>query len=379
VVDLAAASASDLATAALLSGGAPVRRVAALVTTMLAEAEAAVLASCQLHAAAAQFTVLCCVSQPAHHDEAPALYGSSCYAPVGAAWQRQLNEQRLAAGAGPCSLAIVPCPLLLCPLSSNAFVLPAAAAAASLPHAGRLAAGFSTTPAAAAAADSDEDEQPPAAAAAAARAGRAGSSAGGAAGPGGSGSGAPASGLALLAHALVGATAALGHRPEAFSLGPCSRLVCRNMGFVPAAAEDAPPAALVLVDRLLDPVSPAQHADLLVQRLYNLSGAQQGPGTAAEGTCSDSTAGGSGGGSGGSGVAFAPLHVELAVPCLDPSPPPATPGTAGVASEAPAKSGDSTRGPASLLPGSLRHVDDAQVGGLYHGAEKGLLSSPRTK
>ena len=351
MLDLAAASASDLGTAALLSGGAPVRRVAALVTTMLAEAEAAVLAACQLHAAAAQFTVLCCVSQAAHHDEAPALYGSSCYASVGCAWQRQLNEQRLAAGAGPCSLAIVHCPLLLCPLSSNAFVLPEAASAASLPHAGRLAAGFSTTAAAAAAADSDDDEQP-----AAARGGRAGSSA---SGPGGSGSGAPASGLALLAHALVGATAALGHRPEAFSLGPCSRLVCRNMGFVPAAAEDALPAALVLVDRLLDPVSPAQHADLLVQRLYDLSGTQLGPGTAAAGAGSGSAGGGS-----AAGVPFAPLHIELAVPSLDPSPPPAA--AAGGASDAPAaagaEGGDSSRGPASLLPGSLRHVDDAQVG-----------------
>jgi hypothetical protein len=372
VVDLDAASPSDLATAALLSGGAAVRRVAAIVTTMLGEAEAAVLAACQLHAAAAQFTVLCSVSQPAHHDEGPARYGSSCYTSVGAAWQRQLNEQRLAAGTGPCSLAIVHCPLLLCTLSSNAFVLPAAAAAASLPHVGRLSAGFSTTAAAAAAADSDEEDQPStttATAAAAARGGRAASSSGGtpAAGPGGSGSGAPASGLALLAHALVGATAALGHRPEAFSLGPCSRLVSRNMGFVPAAAEDAPPAALVLVDRLLDPVSPAQHADLLVQRLYDLSGAQLGPEahTAADGTGSDSSRGSSEGGS-AAGVPFAPLHVELAMPSLDPSPPPAAAGAAEGASDPPAaaaaKRGDSSRGPASLLPGSLRHVGDAQVG-----------------
>ena len=180
---------------------------------------AAVLAACEHCSAAAQFTVLCAVSEAAHHEEAPAAYPPACYAAVAAAWQQRLNEQRLPAGLGPCSLVIRHLPLLLCPLTSSAFVLPAASAAACLPRAGQFAAGYSTS-AAAATVDSDEDQPhvaaqaaPPAKAAAARGSGRGSGS--------GSASGAPTAGLSLLAHALVDAAATLGYRPEAFSLGPC--------------------------------------------------------------------------------------------------------------------------------------------------------------
>lgn len=216
VCDLSAATPTDLPTAQLLSGGpAPVRRVALLLTTLLGEAAAAVLAACESCSAAAQFTVLCAVSEAAHHDESPAAYPPACYAAVAASWQQRLNERRLTAGLGPCSLVVRHLPLLLCPLTSSAFVLPAGSAAARLPRAGRFAAGYSTS-AAAAAADSDDDEPHLAAKAASpgARGSGSGSHSGGA-------SGAPTSGLGLLAHALVDAAATLGYRPEAFSLGPC--------------------------------------------------------------------------------------------------------------------------------------------------------------
>jgi hypothetical protein len=197
------------------------------ITTLLADAEAAVLAACALHTAAAQFTVLCAASQAAHHDELPAWYGSSCYSATCTAWQQQLNYARRAAGQGPCSLSLLYCPLLLCPLSSTAFVLPPSAAAAALPRIGAVPAGFSTRPATAAADDSDDDvpthkEPSP---------GRRG---GGGGGGNGSGSGktsqaaaGPTTGVALLAHSLSGVAALLGFRAEAFAVGPFSRLVSR--------------------------------------------------------------------------------------------------------------------------------------------------------
>lgn len=214
--DLSAATPSDLQNAQLLSGSrAPIRRVTLLLTTLLGEAEAAVLAACERCPAAAQFTVLCAVSEAAHHEESPAAYPPACYAAVAAAWQQRVNERRLPTGLGPCSLIIRHCPLLLCPLTSSAFVLPAGSSAARLPRAGRFAAGYSTS-ATAAAADSDDDAPHSAAQAVSPAKGAAGrgSGSGGAPGP-------PAAGLSLLAHALVDAAATLGYRPEAFSLGPC--------------------------------------------------------------------------------------------------------------------------------------------------------------
>lgn len=328
-----------------------------LITTLLAQAEALVLAACQHCAGVSQFTVLSAVSESAHHDETPALYGPSCFTATAASWQQQLNAARHAAGQGPCSLAILHCPLLLCPLSSSAFVLPAATAAAVLPRAGRLAAGYCTSAAAAAAdAGSDDDEHPPAAASRSNQ----GS---------GSGSGAPAAGLSLLAHALVAVSASLGYRPEAFSLGPCSRQVSRAMAFVPAVEGDFPPAALVLVDRLLDPASPALHADLLVARLYD----QLQPATdAAESAAATSGGGGGSGGSrsGGDAIApFTPVCGEVPMPGQDPLPPTPAPALAAPAPAAAEGGHGATVGEAaaaweggdSLLPGTLRHPDDSQV------------------
>lgn len=312
------------------------------------------LAACQACAAAAQFTVLCAVSAAAHHDEQPSSYGAACFGGLAAAWQRQLNEQRRAAGQGPCSLAILHCPLLLCPLSNTAFVLPAASAAAALPRVGKEPAGYSTSAPAAAGDSDDEHPGPPPPSAAAASSGRHSS-----------GSGAPAAGLSLLAHALMDAAAVLGCRPEAFSLGPCARRVVQAMAFVPAPPGNAPPAALVLVDRLMDPVSPAQHPDLLVQRM--LSALSTLPAAGGDAAC------GADSGSGGGGAAvLAPLCAQVPMPSLD-----APPAAAGEAAGAPAggaspsaAAADEDRGPPSMLPGSLRHPDDPQ-------ARRPLRSPPR--
>ncbi|KAL4855871.1 Sec1 family domain-containing protein MIP3 [Chlorella vulgaris] len=349
--DLAAATAADLSTAVLL-GGAPVRRVTFFITTLLADAEAAVLAACALHTAAAQFTVLCAASQAAHHDELPAWYRTSCYSATCTAWQQQLNDARRAAGQGPCSLSLLYCPLLLCPLSSTAFVLPPSAAAAVLPRVGAVPAGFSPRPATAAADDSDDDapthkEPLP---------GRRGGGGGG----GGNGSGktsqaaaGPTTGVALLAHSLSGVAALLGFRAEAFAVGPFSRLVCREMAFVPAMAEDAPAAALVLVDRVLDPVSPSQHADLLIQRLYSQlqqQQQQQQQQQAGSSTTSSSTA----------GVPFPPpFCTHLPMPSLDG--PAIVDPPAGGSTGTEAGTSGSPRDPQSMVPGCLRHPGDAQA------------------
>lgn len=124
------------------------------------------------------------------------------------------------------------------------------------------------------------------------------------------------------------------------------------MSFVPAAAgADLAPAALVLVDRLLDPVSPAQHADLLLQRMYDQCSGCSG------GTGNSSSGGGSGGGSStvhvdaSCAVPFASPPGGVPMPGLDAA---AEPGSRGT-------SADGDRGPLSLLPGSLRHPDDPQA------------------
>ncbi len=133
----------------------------------------------------------------------------------------------------------------------------------------------------------------------------------------------------------------------------CSRLVCDAMSFVPAASgADLAPAALVLVDRLLDPVSPAQHADLLLQRMCDqFSGCSSDSGRPSSVVDGSST-----GGMASStycGHPFAPLPGMVPMPGLDAA---AGPGASRDASE------DAGRGPLSLLPGSLRHPDDPQVG-----------------
>ncbi|KAL4437281.1 hypothetical protein ABPG75_004420 [Micractinium tetrahymenae] len=391
VCDLDAAAPGDLATAALLWGSpSPIRRVALLVTALLEEAEAAVLAACQACAAAAQFTVLCSVSEAAHHDELPAAYGPHCYASVAAAWQAQLNAARLAAGGGPCSLAVLHCPLLLCPLSSAAFVLPASSAAAILPRAGSLPAGYATSAAAAAGDESDDEQQQHPQ-----RGSRPASSSGGAGSnpprPRSSGGGgafsSPSSGLSLLAHALVDITAALGLRPEVFSLGPCSRLVANHMAFVPAAAGDAPPAALVLVDRLMDPASPGLHPDLLVPRMFDelqlgsggsgdASGSRGSSGAASGDAAVPGAAGPSSRGAGGSpgfpALPFAPAVTQLRMPSLDPplaaadAAQPQPEAGSGASSSggdgSDSRRADLERGPWSLLPGSLQHSGDPQAG-----------------
>ncbi len=367
--DLDAAVPGDLTAAALLSASpSPIRRVAMLVTTLLAEAEAAVLAACHACAAAAQFTVLCAASEAAHHDELPAAYGPHCYASIHAAWQAQLNAARLAAGTGPCSLAVLHCPLPLCPLSSAAFVLPSGSAAAALPRVGPLPAGYATSAAAATGNDSDDEQQAQQQQQQQQLGSRPGSRRSGSAA--GSASGArsssascpPSSGLSLLAHALVDITAALGYPPEAFSLGPCSALVARQMAFVPAPAGDAPPAALVIIDRLLDPVSPGLHPDLLVPRMFDAlqlrSSGSGGGGAADEAAAVREEAGWP------RGSLFAPAATQLRMPGLDP--PLAAASIGQPQPEAGSSSNTSyagpERGPWSLLPGSLQHVGDAQVG-----------------
>lgn len=139
----------------------------------------------------------------------------------------------------------------------------------------------------------------------------------------------------------------------------CSRLVCDAMSFVPAASgADLAPAALVLVDRFLDPVSPAQpqQADLLLQRMYDQfsRGAAGECSSSGDGSSGRSSASGSGDihGTPSSALPFAPLPGSVPMPSMDAT---AEPSRSGGSSE------EGGRGLPSLLPGSLRHPDDPQV------------------
>jgi hypothetical protein len=107
--------------------------------------EAAVLAACAANLQAHSFVVLSTLSEAAHKDEDPQLYSSSCFADVAARWERRVESQPQRQGR-PCQISIRACPLLACPLTSNAFVLPAAAAAAVDATTGGYAAGMGHGP-----------------------------------------------------------------------------------------------------------------------------------------------------------------------------------------------------------------------------------------
>jgi hypothetical protein len=195
-------------------------------------------------------TVVCSVSEAAHHDELPGLYGPAAYTECAARLRRAL--QAAAPQAPPPNVSVKFAPLGLLPISDSFFVLPAAAPAAAGARAGGRPLGYGTE---AHAADSDsDDEQGGAGAAPGAQRER-------------------AQGVSLLAHALAHAAAALGCRAEAFCLGPASRAVGRSLSFVAPVSPPGggpPPtqsAAFLLVDRAADLVAPALHADLLVGRM----------------------------------------------------------------------------------------------------------------
>ena len=269
VCDLVSASAGDLPTAALLAGQ-PVRRIAFAITTLLHQAEPLLLHACGAARQAAQFTILSAVSEAAHHDEQPSAYSPSCFAEAAARMQQHLNTARLSDGVGPCSVAVLHFPpLLLCPVLPSAFVFPATSAAALRPRMGAWPAGWATAPPQGLDSDSEgEDAAHPAPASAA---GVLGAGCGGTAGLSSASSG---EGLALLAHTLVQLAAVLGLRLEAFSCGPTSTQVAKHMAFVPPATSPSgeqpeETAALVLVDRACDLLTPALHPDLLLARMVD--------------------------------------------------------------------------------------------------------------
>jgi hypothetical protein len=77
--------------------------------------------------------------------------------------------------------------------------------------------------------------------------------------------------MALAAHTLSMLGSQLGLELEVYTMGPTARLIGQSMGFIPAlttaGGRETRKAALCLVDRIVDPVTPALHADLLVQRM----------------------------------------------------------------------------------------------------------------
>ena len=148
----------------------------------------------------------------------------------------------------------------MCPIASTIFTLPPASAAASFPRALGLPAGWSPVK------DIEEQEK---------RDGESSSS--------------EYHGAALLAHTLSHVAASMGCRVEGFTLGPFSKLIGRALAFVPppppslthAAAAPEQSAALILVDRAMDLVSPLFYEDVLVQKMLYITasiGEEEGEG-----------------------------------------------------------------------------------------------------
>ncbi|EIE22710.1 hypothetical protein COCSUDRAFT_42345 [Coccomyxa subellipsoidea C-169] len=126
-------------------------------------------------------------------------------------------------------------PLHTCGLDSGSFVLPAASSAAVSARIGAHPAGLA----------------PPDAL------------------PGDDGLDAPeATGLKLVAHSLLGFASELGVRLDTFSLGPVSNLIGDEICAMAGSAAASETAALVLVDRCLDLVTPLSHTDHVLDQIY---------------------------------------------------------------------------------------------------------------
>lgn len=146
----------------------------------------------------------------------------------------------------------------MCPIASNIFTLPPSSAAASLPHALGLPAGWCPVE------DIEQQEE--------GYRDRDQSSS--------SLFSSKHQGAALLSHTLSHIAASMGCRVEGFTLGPFSKLIGRALAFVPppppssSLAHSAAPersAALILVDRVMDLVSPSLCEDILVQKMFHIT------------------------------------------------------------------------------------------------------------
>lgn len=308
----------DISAAATLAGGR-LSSLVILVSTTLRFAEPRILAACRAAMAyTSRALIACAVSEAAHHDEAPSQYSPTCYADFCSAAWHQLQPR------ATFDIMVKCCPILTIPLGDLAFVLPAASAASTAATSSGRPLGY--VPIVHTAADSDDDEE-----AIPGRHSQQGIE--------------KSHGVAVLAHALASIAAALGVRPEAFCLGPAAVAVGKSLSFV--ASSDAAPAAFILVDRGVDLAAPLHHADILMERSWDLlrSAAEEGNGWDDKEQV----------GSHNDWGFNPPVHVPIAMPSPAPS---ATTSEKNGHSQS-AK--ESFKISPSFLPGSLFHPSDPQT------------------
>lgn len=213
-----------------------------MVTSFVGDMEPELQRLLAQNPSAEQCTIVSALSEEVHIEELPNVYAAGCF---------EVLRERLMAEHPSCRTAVHHVPLMLCPITPTVFVLPASSAFSRFPNAGGVPAGWATIVASAV-----EREAPP-------------SSSLSVKGP-------QTAGPYLLARALTQTAAALGHGVECYSSGPFSKLVGRAMGFIPPLLDAdgrslERSAALVLVDRLADLVSPLLHEDILIDRMYTSS------------------------------------------------------------------------------------------------------------
>lgn len=349
----------DVAAAAALTGSGRLSSLTILISTMLAPAEARIIAASRAAMAyTSHIVVACAVSEIGHYDEVQSLYSPTCYSDFCTALRQQLQPK------SQLDITAKLCPLLTIPLSESAFVLPVAGAAAGAVMSNGRPLGYVAAVQTAADSEDEEEEQQ----------GDARSTGAGKQGKGRDGE--KAHGVAVLAHALSSIASSLGVRPEAFCLGPAAVAVGKSLAFV--ASEDAPPAAFVLVDRAADLATPLMHADVLMQKAWESlrydnsaeTGLERGDGDARGvdlGNINIKYSGWEdeemvqlGRGHVVPGL-FTPAHVPVPMPSIQRQPATGDATLSTTPAAAAEISGGGEINFSSFLPGSLFHPSDAQT------------------
>ncbi|CAL8470707.1 g10249 [Coccomyxa elongata] len=218
-------------------------RVVVVTTKLLTMIHGYLIKVHQAHERAEAVTILCSCSEAAHAGQPATMLGEHAYDRYLSALKEDLEQasKEIASkddqteAPNGFNTTVQHFPLQACFLDSASFVLPAASSAAVSARIGAHIAGLG----------------PPDAL------------------PGDDGLDAPsATGLKLLAHSLLDLASDLGVRLDTFSLGPLSNIIGNEICAMPAPTAATETAALVLVDRCLDLVTPLNHADHVLDQIY---------------------------------------------------------------------------------------------------------------
>ncbi|BDA45712.1 probable Sec1 family domain-containing protein 2 [Coccomyxa sp. Obi] len=242
VCALECASRRDAAAHHLLSG-LDDYSVVVVTTKLLTDIHGYLIKMHQEHERAEAVTILCSCSEAAHAGQPATMLGEHAYDSYLSALKEDLEQARKKMASeddkteapNGFKTTVQHFPLPACVVDSATFVLPAASSAAVSARIGAHIAGLG----------------PPDAV------------------PGDDGLDAPAAtGLKLLAHSLLDLASELGVRLDTFSLGPLSNIMGDEICAMPAPTPPTETAALVLVDRCLDLVTPLSHADHVLDQIY---------------------------------------------------------------------------------------------------------------